>query len=68
MTTPLEIADMAQQIQVYYESGRISKEEFVELLHDQVISQTINNAAMDLEENIKYREIISGVITLASAV
>jgi len=68
MTTPLEIDDMAQQIQVYYESGRISKEEFVELLHDQVISQTINNAAMDLEENIKYREIISGVITLASAV
>jgi hypothetical protein len=59
---------MAQQIQVYYESGRISKEEFVELLHDQVISQSINNAAMDLEENIKYREIISGVISLASAV
>jgi hypothetical protein len=68
MTTPLELADMAQQIQVYYESGRISKEEFVELLHDQVISQSINNAAMDLEENIKYREIISGVISLASAV
>lgn len=68
MTTPLEIADMAQQIQVYYESGRISKEEFIELLHDQVISQTINNDAMNLEENIRYREIISGVISLASAV
>jgi hypothetical protein len=68
MTTPLEIADMAQQIQVYYESGRISKEEFVELLHDQVISQTINNDALNLEENIRYREIISGVISLASAV
>ena len=68
MTTPLEIADMAQQIQVYYESGRISKEEFLELLHDQVISQTINNDALNLEENIRYREIISGVISLASAV
>lgn len=68
MTTPLEIADMAQQIQVYYESGRISKEEFIELLHDQVISQTINNDALNLEENIRYREIISGVISLASAV
>ena len=55
MTTPLEIADMAQQIQVYYESGRISKEEFVELLHDQVISQTINNDALNLEENIRYQ-------------
>ena len=53
MTTPLEIADMAQQIQVYYESGRISKEEFVELLHDQVISQTINNDALNLEEDRK---------------
>ena len=61
-------SDMAQQIQVYYESGRISKEEFVELLHDQVISQTINNDALNLEENIRYREIISGVISLASAV
>ena len=60
MTTPLEIADMAQQIQVYYESGRISKEEFVELLHDQVISQTINNDALNLEENIRYREIKIG--------
>jgi hypothetical protein len=68
MSTPLEIADMALQIQVYYETGKISKEEFIELLHDQVISQSINNAAMDLEENIKYREIISGVISLASAV
>lgn len=68
MTTPLEIADMAQQIQVYYESGQITREEFLELLHDQVISQTINNDAMNLEENIRYREIISGVISLASAV
>ena len=68
MTTPLEIADMALQIQVHYESGRISKEEFLELLHDQVISESINNPAMDLEENIKYREIISGVISIASAV
>ena len=68
MTTPLEIADMAQQIQVYYESGQITREEFLELLHDQVISQTINNDALNLEENIRYREIISGVISLASAV
>ena len=68
MSTALEIADMALQIQVYYETGKISKEEFIELLHDQVITQSINNAVMDLEENIKYREIISGVISLASAV
>ena len=68
MTTLKEIADTALQIQVHFESGRISKEEFIELLHDQVITQSINNAAIDLEENIEYREIISGVISIAGIV
>jgi|APGre2960657373_1045057.scaffolds.fasta_scaffold13496_3 hypothetical protein len=68
MTTLKEIADTALQIQVHFESGRISKEEFIELLHDQVITQSINNAAIDLEENIEYREIISGVISVAGIV
>jgi len=68
MTTLKEIADTALQIQIHFESGRISKEEFIELLHDQVITQSINNASIDLEENIKYRDIISDVISLASVV
>jgi hypothetical protein len=68
MTTLKEIADTALQIQVHFESGRISKEEFIELLHDQVITQSINNAAIDLEENIEYREIISNVISVAGIV
>jgi hypothetical protein len=33
-----------------------------------VITQSINNAAIDLEENIEYREIISGVISVAGIV
>ena len=64
--TPRAIAIKAQDLKRMFESGDLSKEEFKELIDDMIVSETINNAALQLEENIATREIIVGVIDFAS--
>jgi polyhydroxyalkanoate synthesis regulator phasin len=64
--TPEELAIRAQDLKQMFESGDLSKEEFKELVDDLIVTQTINNAALQLDENIATRQIIVGIIDFAS--
>jgi polyhydroxyalkanoate synthesis regulator phasin len=64
--TPEELAIKAQDLKQMFESGDLSKEEFKELVDDLIVTQTINNAALQLDENIATRQIIVGIIDFAS--
>ncbi len=64
--TPEELAVKAQDLKQMFESGNLSREEFKELVNDIIVVETINNAALHLEENLTTREIIVGVIDFAS--
>jgi polyhydroxyalkanoate synthesis regulator phasin len=66
--TPQELAIKAQELQNMFNSGQFSESEFKELVNDLIVQESINNAAMELEENITYRNIIVGVINVASAI
>jgi polyhydroxyalkanoate synthesis regulator phasin len=66
--TPQELAIKAQELQNMYNTGQFSESEFKELVNDLIVQESINNAAMELEENITYRNIIVGVINVASAI
>ncbi len=63
---PEELAVKAQDLKKMFESGNLSREEFKELVNDMIVVETINNAALHLEENLTTREIIVGVIDFAS--
>ncbi len=63
---PEELAVKAQDLKKMFESGNLSREEFKELVNDIIVVETINNAALHLEENLTTREIIVGVIDFAS--
>ncbi len=63
---PEELAVKAQDLKQMFESGNLSREEFKELVNDMIVVETINNAALHLEENLTTREIIVGVIDFAS--
>jgi hypothetical protein len=65
---PQELAIKAQELQNMYNTGQCSESEFKELVNDLIVQESINNAAMELEENITYRNIIVGVINVASAI
>ena len=65
---PQELAIKAQELQNMYNAGQFSESEFKELVNDLIIRESINNAALELEENITYRNIIVGVINIASAI
>jgi len=64
--TPGELAIRAQDLKQMFESGDLSKEEFKELIDNIIIVETINNDALQLEENIATRQIIVGIIDFAS--
>ena len=64
--TPEELAVKAQDLKQMFESGNLSREEFKELVNDMIVVETINNDALQLEENLTTREIIVGVINFAS--
>jgi polyhydroxyalkanoate synthesis regulator phasin len=66
--TPQELAIKAQELQNMYNAGQFTESEFKELVNDLIVQESINNAAMELEENITYRNIIVGVINVASAI
>lgn len=64
--TPVELSMKAQDLKKMFEDGQLSKEEFKELVDNLIITQTINNAALELDENIAARQIVVGVIEFAS--
>ena len=64
--TPEELAVKAQDLKQMFESGNLSREEFKELVNDMIVVETINNDALQLEENLTTRKIIVGVIEFAS--
>ncbi|MFZ9589116.1 MAG: hypothetical protein ACO28V_05250 [Chitinophagaceae bacterium] len=66
--TPEELAAKSQELKQMYDAGQLNETEFKELVCDLIIVHTINNAALELEENITCREIILGVINFASAI
>jgi polyhydroxyalkanoate synthesis regulator phasin len=66
--TPQELAIKAQELQDMFNAGQFTESEFKELVNDLIVQESINNAAMELEENITYRNIIVGVINVASAI
>lgn len=64
--TPEQLAMKAQDLKQMFESGDLSRQEFKELVDDMIVTEMINNAALQLEENIATREIIVGIIDFAS--
>ncbi len=64
--TPVELSIKSQDLKKMFEDGQLSKEEFKELVDNLIITQTINNAALELDENIVARQIVMGVIEFAS--
>ncbi len=64
--TPVELSIKSQDLKKMFEDGQLSKEEFKELVDNLIITQTINNAALELDENIVARQIVVGVIEFAS--
>lgn len=64
--TPEVLAIKAQDLKQMFESGNLTREEFKELVNDMIVVETINNDALQLEENLTTRKIIVGVIDFAS--
>ena len=64
--TPEELVIKAQYFKNMFECGNLGREEFKELVNDLIVTEMINNAALQLEENIATREIIVGVIDFAT--
>ena len=64
--TPEELAIKAQYFKNMFEFGNLGRGEFKELVNDLIVTEMINNAALQLEENIATREIIVGVIDFAT--
>ena len=63
--TPEELAIKAQYFKNMFECGNLGRGEFKELVNDLIVTEMINNSALQLEENITTREIIVGVIDFA---
>jgi hypothetical protein len=63
--TPEELAIKAQHFKNMFDCGNLGEGEFKELVNDFIVTEMINNAALQLEENITTREIIIGVIDFA---
>ena len=64
--TPEELVIKAHYFKNMFECGNLGRGEFKELVNDLIVTEMINNAALQLEENIATREIIVGVIDFAT--
>lgn len=65
--TPYELADKVQAVKDLYDTMELTKEEFTEIMNDISHQRNIMAAALELEENIKYKNYIDSVISIASA-
>lgn len=66
--TPYELADKVQAIKQLYDTMELNESEFKEMMNDISHQRNIMAAALELEENIKYKEYIDGVISVASTI
>ena len=68
MTSLLDLQNKILDLESHYEKGQITKEEYLELLHDLDTSKVITETAEDLQDLAKLNSIISNTITILSAV
>tara|TARA_R110000868_G_scaffold139471_1_gene354311 strand:+ start:1841 stop:2056 length:216 start_codon:yes stop_codon:yes gene_type:complete len=63
-----QLAAQAQDYQQLYSTGQLSASEFKELVDNLKVVEHIQNDVNDFEKDQMLREIIVGVLTIASAV
>ena len=63
-----QLAAQAQDYQQLYSTGQLSASEFKELVENLKVVEQIQNDANDFERDQQLREIIVGILTIASAV
>jgi len=63
-----QLAAQAQDYQQLYSTGQLSASEFKELVENLKVVEQIQNDANDFEKDQQLREIIVGILTVASAV
>ena len=63
-----QLAVQAQDYQQLYSTGQLSASEFKELVENLKVVEQIQNDANDFERDQQLREIIVGILTVASAI
>jgi tape measure domain-containing protein len=63
-----QLAAQAQDYQQLYLTGQLSASEFKELVENLKVVEQIQNDANDFERDQQLREIIVGILTVASAI
>lgn len=63
-----QLAAQAQDYQQLYSTGQLSASEFKELVENLKVVEQIQNDANDFERDQQLREIIVGILTIASAI
>ena len=63
-----QLAAQAQDYQQLYSTGQLSASEFKELVENLKVVEQIQNDANDFERDQQLREIIVGILAVASAV
>ena len=68
MSALQQLAEQAQDYQHLYATGQITASEFKELVENLKVVEQIENDVSNFERDQMLREIIVGVLTVASAV
>ena len=63
-----QLAAQAQDYQQLYSTGQLSASEFKELVDNLKVVEQIQNDANDFERDQQLREIIVGILAVASAI
>lgn len=63
-----QLAAQAQDYQQLYSTGQLSASEFKELVENLKVVEQIQNDANDFERDQQLREIIVGILAVASAI
>ena len=63
-----QLAAQAQDYQQLYSTGQLSASEFKELVENLKVVEQIQNDANDFERDQQLREIIVGILTVASSI
>ena len=64
MSSLLDLQNKILDLESHYEKGQLTKEEYLELLHDIDTSKVIAESAKDLEDLAKLNSIINNTITV----
>ena len=66
--TPKELAQQSEELRHALEKGEITSEEFAELVNTLIVAESIESQALQLEENLYYRQVIMNVVNIASMI